>query len=263
MIKSRWWLLATLASLFLSVLPLHAVAKEKQQGFSIPNHVLSISKENTFPNASADQAVVEPSELTKELIDTLGQPVDNPELIKLLNETTIRTSPTAVGYRAMVYLGHWPLTYQSSETAVNWEYKKINVNEANNLGGDTERKLQYSQQEQATVKGALTSQITNAEEVRKMMLLRAKQKTNLPVANEAVFGRGTKTDNTYVIPTQKHGKLNAFAPAVNEKGEVTFGELYLELKGSKKALVVKNVTKQGIGGWIPIQDHVSFSLQLK
>lgn len=30
------------------------------------------------------------------------------------------------------------------------------------------------------------------------------------------------------------------------------------LKGSKKTLVVKNITSQGIGAWIPIQDHVSF-----
>nr|WP_323368649.1 YfkD family protein [Radiobacillus deserti] len=28
-------------------------------------------------------------------------------------------------------------------------------------------------------------------------------------------------------------------------------------------MVVKNVTKQGIGAWIPIQDHLSFSFNLK
>ncbi|MYL61695.1 hypothetical protein GLW20_29810, partial [Virgibacillus halodenitrificans] len=69
--------------------------------------------------------------------------------------------------------------------------------------------------------------------------------------------------NSYNVPVKKLGKLESFAPAVNEKGQVTFGEVYLELKGSKKALVIKNVTKQGIGAWIPIQDHVSFSYSLK
>lgn len=41
------------------------------------------------------------------------------------------------------------------------------------------------------------------------------------------------------------------------------GEVYIKLKGSNKTLVVKNVEKQGIGAWIPIQDYVSFSFQLK
>ena len=45
--------------------------------------------------------------------------------------------------------------------------------------------------------------------------------------------------------------------------QVTIGEVFIKLKGSNKKIVVKNVTKQGIGGWIPIQDHVSFSFQLK
>jgi hypothetical protein len=30
------------------------------------------------------------------------------------------------------------------------------------------------------------------------------------------------------------------------------------LKGSKKFIVIKNVTSQGIGAWIPVQDYVSF-----
>lgn len=58
------------------------------------------------------------------------------------------------------------------------------------------------------------------------------------------------------------GYLNGFAPAVNEKGNVTYGEVYLMLKGSKKSIVIKNVTSQGISAWIPIQDHVHSNLLL-
>ncbi|MBD4935389.1 hypothetical protein GUF79_04570, partial [Xanthomonas citri pv. citri] len=47
-----------------------------------------------------------------------------------------------------------------------------------------------------------------------------------------------------------------------EKGKVTYGEVYLVLKGNKRKLVVKNVTSQGIGAWIPVQDHVTFGFQL-
>lgn len=262
MLKKRKWI-GLILGLTLLMAPLNISAKEKGQDFRIPNHVLSISKENTYPNPTANQAVVEPSKLTKELMETIDLPVENPDLIKMLNETTLKPSPAAIGYRAMIYLGSWPLNYKSDATTINWQYKKINTNEMSNFEGDSEKKMHYTQVHQAEIKGALTNQIESASDVKTMMLLKAMQKTKLPLAETAVFGKGTKTENAYSIPVQKHGKLDAYAPAVNEKGEVTFGEVYLELKGSKKALVVKNVTKQGIGAWIPIQDHISFSLQLK
>lgn len=96
-----------------------------------------------------------------------------------------------------------------------------------------------------------------------MMLLATKEKTKLPLSYQTIIGKNTKKENSYNIPAEKFGVLNAFAPAVNEKGQVTFGEVYVQLKGSNKGLIIKNVTKQGIGGWIPIQDHVSFSFQIK
>lgn len=236
--------------------------KEKDE-YEIPNHVLTISKENTFPNATEDQEIIEPSELTKELIDELDMPIENPDLIKMLNETTLKPSPIAIGYRGMVYLGRWPLHYKSSETTINWEYQKINMNEINNVGGNQDQMLRYNQEEQKEIKGALTNKIANPIDVKTMMLLKAKDKTKLPLSYQAIIGKGTKKDNTYTIPVKKHGYLDAYAPAVNEKGQVTFGEVYIELKGSKKSIVVKNITKQGIGAWIPIQDHVSFSFKLK
>ena len=69
----------------------------KKNNYEIPSHVLTISKENTFPNPTADQEIIEPSELTKVLMDTVDIPIENPELIKLLNETTLKPSPIAIG----------------------------------------------------------------------------------------------------------------------------------------------------------------------
>lgn len=236
---------------------------KKNKDFEIPSHVLTISKENTFPNSTEDQEVVEPSELTKELIDGVDAPIENPNLIKLLNETTIKPSPIAIGYRGMVYLGRWALNYESLDTTINWEYHHINTNELNNLGGDQAQVLRYHQEKQKEIKGALTNKITDPEHIKAMMLLEAKEKTKLPLSYQTVIGKGTKKANAYNVPVKKYGYLETYAPAVNEKGEVTFGEVYVSLKGNKKSLVIKNITKQGIGGWIPIQDHISFSFQLK
>lgn len=264
--KRRYNLFGVLLIILALVFPMNSLAEEKEQvaqPYDVPNHVLTISKENTFPNSTEDQEVVEPSKLTKSLLDEIDIPVDNPDLIKMLNETTLKPSPISFGYRGMVYLGRWALNYESIETAINWEYQNINTNELNNIGGNKGVTLHYNQQEKREIKGALTNKIASPDDIKRMMLLKTKESTKLPLSFQTVIGQHTRKDNTYNIPVKKHGILQAHAPAVNEKGQVTFGEVYLELKGSKRALVIKNVTKQGIGAWIPIQDHVSFSFQLK
>lgn len=134
-------------------------AKKSKDPFEIPSHVLDISKENTYPNTTENQEVIEPSELTKELMEGTDIPIKNPDLIKMLNESTLDPSPVAIGYRGMIYLGRWPLNYESLETNINWEYQKINTNELNNLGGDANQVMNYVQQEQKEIKGALTNKI--------------------------------------------------------------------------------------------------------
>ncbi|WP_100012454.1 YfkD famly protein [Lentibacillus sediminis] len=265
MTKSKF-ALALLAFVFAFLFPSQAFSEEEKDTkgeYEVPSHVLNISKENTFPNSSEDQEVVEPSELTKELTEDLDTAIENPELIKMLNETDLNPSPIAIGYRGMIYLGRWPLNYQSSETNINWEYRQINTNELNNLGGDSNHEMSYSQEAEEEVTGALTSKIANPDQVKTMMLLTSKDKTELPLSYQTVIGKGTKKENSYNVPAKKQATLKAYAPAVSEKGEVTFGEVYIQLKGSGKSIVIKNVTKQGIGAWIPIQDHISFSFNLK
>lgn len=242
------------------------VAKEKkktEETFDLPKNVLSISKANTFPNTSEDFEVIEPSNMTKELLEEMHIPIDNPDLIKMLNESTIKPTPIAFGYRASVYLGRWALNYQSENTSVIWDYQSINENEINNIGGDIVQELRYVQQEEKETKGALTNKIDNPETIKNMMLQKAEKKTELPLSFTTVVGANTKLDNFYNVPKNKTGYLKAYTPAVNEKGKVTFGEVYIQLKGPGKTIEIKNVTKQGIGAWIPIQDHVSLSFQLK
>ncbi|WP_051023157.1 YfkD famly protein [Calidifontibacillus oryziterrae] len=230
----------------------------KSGNVKVPDSVLDISKENTYPNPTQDLPYLQPSDLTKELLETSDVPIENPDLIRILNESSINTTPTAIGYRATIYLGQWPLSYESTETNINWEYKPANTNKYDNRGGKTPYKFHYLQEQESVIKGGLTSRINNAEEVQKMMMLTAMKKTELPLAFDTVIGQGTKKEQVYNIAPKKLGYLYAYAPAVNEKGKVTFGEVYLELKGSKAKLKVKNVTQQGIGAWIPVQDHLSF-----
>ncbi|WP_458414702.1 YfkD family protein [Schinkia sp. CFF1] len=230
----------------------------KSVKIKVPDSVLDISKENTYPNPTQDLPYLQPSDLAKSLLDTTDVRIQNPDLIRILNESSIHTTPTAVGFRATIYLGQWPLSYESTETNINWEYKPANMNKFDNRGGKSPQKMHYQQEEETVIKGGLTSRINNAEEVQKMMMLTAMKKTELPLAFETVIGQGTKKDQVYNVSSKKLGYLYAFAPAVNEKGKVTFGEVYLEFKGSKARLNIKNVTQQGIGAWIPVQDHLSF-----
>lgn len=249
---------------FLSVIPFHTSVVAKEAGsFKVPNHVLSIAQENTFSNVTENEGIIEPSVLTKELIESQEIPIDNLEFIKMLNETSIKTSPVGVGYRGMIYMGRWALNYQSKDTKINWEYEKVNENTLSNGGGDVAKTMHYEQEQQKIITGALINKVTNPEQIKSMMILTAKQKTNLPLDFQAVFGKGTKKGHTYTIQPKKYGVLEAYGAALHEKGEATFGEVYIELKGSKKSIVIKNITKQNVAAWIPIQDYVSFSLKIQ
>src|SRR5699024_4433667 len=159
----------------------HAAEKKKQKEneYSVPKNVLSISKTNTFPNITEDVEIIEPSKETKSMVEETKPAIQNPDLISLLNETTIKPSPISFGYRASIYLGRWPLHYQSEETSVIWDYHNINKNELNNVEGAEVQEIQYIQEEEREVKGALTNKITDSEMVKKMVLETSKEKTKL------------------------------------------------------------------------------------
>ncbi|WP_077304392.1 YfkD famly protein [Terribacillus halophilus] len=260
-------ILIAIMALLMLTLPFSVSGKaenvQKKDPTEIPNHVLNISKENTYPNSNKDQIVLEPSELVKELTEESDIVIQNPELIRILNESSLKPSPLAIGYRGMIFMGHWPLEYTSEETNINWQYQKVNSNQVSNAGGESAKQMNYEQQEERYVKGGLTAEIENPKDIKLMMLQQAQKNTKLPLSFQTVIGKGTNKENEYGVPLNKAGILTAYAPAVNEKGTITFGEVYVELKGSKKQIVIKNITKQGIGAWIPIQDHLSFTFNVQ
>ena len=262
----KWYnfIFTVIFSLFLMITPAYADKNankpipQTQQQVKVPNSVMNIAKENTYPNATQDQPFLQPSDFTKQLLKSSNVKIDNPDLIRIFNESNINRSPFSIGLRATIYLGEWPLNYESTETSPNWEYQKINTNYFDNRGGTKIYQFHYVQETQKVIKGGLTAKIPKSEDVKKMMLIKAMENTNLPLSFDTIIGGGTKKDQIYNIPPKRLGYLYAYAPAVNEKGKVTYGEVYLVLKGTKRIINVKNVTSQGIGAWIPVQDHVSF-----
>ncbi len=230
---------------------------------TLPNNVISITKENTFPNPSDDATVVEPSDLARQLINEASETIENPELVKLLNESTIKTTPLTFGYEAEIFLGRWPLRYESESSSIIWDYKHVNTNELNNRGQEQGKKLMYRQEKEETVKGALMNQVEQPEMIKTLMLQKTKERAPFSLAFTTKVGANTKLNNVYNVGPKKVGVLQAYVPAVNEKGQIIFGDVYLHTKGSDIQLVIKNVTKQSIGAWIPIQDHISLTYTIK
>lgn len=223
----------------------------------LPEYVADISKENTYPNPSHDESELVPSGHTQSLLNSSKVAIDNPTLIKLLNESSLHPSKWSIAYSARIYLGEWPLNYASKETTVNWEYKRISDNAVDARGSTEGQKLSYIQENEAKVTGGLTASVPKKEEVNQLIMAKAMKKTHLPISFSTVVGRGTKIDRPYQVDPKHIGHLYGYVPAVNEKGKITYGEVFLVLKGGKACLEVKNVIEQGIGAWMPIQDHVS------
>lgn len=235
-------------------------AKEKDKHankVNIPDYVMDISKENTYPNPTQDLPQLQPSAMAQELLESTDTTIENPTLIHMLNESHINTSIATLGFNAKIFLGKWPLSYHSQATNTNWQYRQVNQNKKDNRGDQEPKKIYYQQKKEKKVSGGLTADITKGDEVKKMMIMRAADKTGLPLAFQTVIGQGTKKERVYKVPPKKIATLNGYVPAVNEKGKVTYGEVYLTLTGNKMQLDIKNITYQGIGAWIPIQDHLS------
>ncbi|MGD6840846.1 YfkD family protein, partial [Bacillus thuringiensis] len=102
-------------------------------------------------------------------------------------------------------------------------YQKVNTNYFDNRGGKSNYQIHYVQEAQKVVKGGLTAKVPHADDVEKMMLIKAMDKSKLPLAFQTIVGAGTKKDQVYNISPKRLGYLYAYAPAINEKGKVTYG----------------------------------------
>src|SRR5690625_467997 len=253
----------TITLVFVSF-PLFEVSAEKEKEkekdkLNLPKNVLSIMKTNTFPNPSEEMTVVEPSPFTKQLLEELDRPIENPEIVKLLNESLVKTTPFTLGYHAEIFLGRWPLYYDSQNSSVIWDYQLINENELNNRNSNEVAEIRYLQQKDYEVKGALMNKVEHPEMIKRLMLQKTKSKSSLPLSFSTKVGKNTKLTNFYNVPAKKKGILKVYVPAINEKGKIIYGDVFLQSKGTSVSLEIKNITKHGVGAWIPIQDHVFFS----
>lgn len=151
---------------FILLFPNSSFAKTTVE-VKMPSSVLNISKDNTFPNDAQDLPRLQPSKFAQELLKTANIKIENPDLIRMFNETTISNAPLAVGYRAKIYLGQWALNYESIDTSINWEYKQVNRNVYDNRGGDRLYPLRYKQETQKTIEGDLTADMKDTTDVKK------------------------------------------------------------------------------------------------
>ncbi|MFT8392108.1 MAG: YfkD family protein [Sporolactobacillus sp.] len=241
---------------FLFVNGFAAQAQSHVKATKTPSSVVDLSKENTYPNPQHNASELVPGSKTKALLKTAKVSIENPKLIKLLNESDIRPSKWSIGYHATIALGEWPLNYASKETAVIWEFKKINDNAADARGSQSGQKISYVQKTQAKVSGGLTAKVPHANEVTQMIMNKAMRATDMPIAFTTIVGGGTKIDRPYSVQPKQIGHLYAFVPAVSEKGTITFGEVFLILSGGQAKLVVQNRIQQGIGALMPVQERV-------
>lgn len=228
----------------------------------IPDTVKNISRQNTYPNADTIPERVQPSQSTQDLLKTTDFIIENPNLIRMLNESTIKNSFLSIGTRSTIYLGNWALNYQSKETIPNWEFTSANTNHFDNRKGNQVVEISYRQNQQFSANGGLTTPTANEEDVKKLMILKAQEKSGLNLSFQTTIGKETTSNTIMKIPIHKVGYLQAYVPAINEKGTVIYGEVYIQLKGGKSKLLIKNVTNTGVSAWIPIQDYLSFKYNL-
>ncbi len=174
----------------------YTLAKEqsKKETIELPSSIINIEKENTNPNQDEEFPHLKPSEFTKELLESSNEPIENPYLIKILNESSINKSPFALGMRATIFMGTFPLNYQSEQSTPNWQYQKVNTNTYDNSSGKVNQQMSYAQQIQKRIKGGLTSKVEQAEDVQNMILLKTRKKTKLPLSLETMVGAGTKLE---------------------------------------------------------------------
>ncbi|PEF77352.1 YfkD family protein, partial [Bacillus toyonensis] len=66
-----------------------------------------------------------------------------------------------------------------------------------NRGGDRLYPLRYKQETQKTVEGDLTADMKDAADVKKMMLLKALEKVQLPLSFKTTIGYGTGHERVY------------------------------------------------------------------
>lgn len=252
-----------LCLLFIPIIAEAKDEKKNQDALTLPKNIISITKTNTYTNKGEESTVVEPNDFTKQLLEEITLPIDNHSIISLLNESTVKTTPFSFGYDANIYLGRWPLHYTSESSSVIWDYEHINTNELNNWGNNKTGELSYVQENDYVVKGALTNKIEDSEVIKDLILQKIKGELDLPLSFSTKVGANSKLKEVYHVGAEKIGTLDAYVPAIHEKGYVVYGDLFLQSKGANIQLQIKNVTKHSIGAWIPIVDHIALTYTVK
>ena len=245
-------------------MPLSVVSSEaKETKTQIPDYVINISKDNTYHSPVEKNKNRKANEMTKGILEKSGVETDNPFFIQLLNKSQMKNAPFAIGYQAKIYLGEWPIRYESKDTNLNWYYQKVNTNYLDNREGIRTARMSYYQEVQKDVKGGITTYVNKVEDVQEMMLLCAEKKTGLPLSFDTIIGGATRGAGVYHVPAKCLGYLTAYVPAVHEEGMVTYAKVYLQLKGNQRRIVLEDEETKKVSAWIPVENHIAFGFDYR
>lgn len=246
--------LVCLLSMPLSVLS----NQEKEAKIEIPDYVVHIAKDNTYKIPIEKNKKIKANEMTKGIMENSRVEIHNPFLIQLLNESKMKNAPFAIGYEAKIYLGEWPIRYESKDTNVNWYYQKVNVNYLDNREGTKTARMSYDQEVQKAVKGGITTYVQKVEDVQQMMCLYAEEKTDLPLSFDTTIGGGTRGNGIYHVPAKCLGYLTTYVPAIHEEGKITYAKVYLQFNGNQRRLILEDEKTKKVSAWIPVENYIAF-----
>ena len=255
----RFWICIFCSFSFLGM-PQEVFSKEKIQ---VPDYVVDISKDNTYNLKKIASKEVKPNEMTKHILEKSRVEIENPFLIQMLNKNRMKNAPFAIGYRAEIYLGEWPIAYHSQNTNVNWYYQKVNINYMDNQSEQKVVCMSYEQEANKEVRGGVTTQLQRMEDVQRMIEVQARKKTGLPLSFYTVVGAGTKGRGLYHVPAKHLGYLTAYVPAIHEEGEVTYAKVYLQPNGNQRRVCLRAINQKKVNAWIPIENHIAFGFDYR
>lgn len=172
--------------------------------------------------------------------------VSNRELIHLLNESDFSVRRFSFRTDALVYLGRWVLHYEPEKLSLVRDFSELGVVFA------PEGKLDYVVPSRHMVQGALKRKHLMADGVKQVIRDEVQRVTELPADFTVAFKQNVSVDASVA----DEGEYSMFVPAVLTEGYVVYADVYLEMKGKERKLLLKNKLKEKAGAWLPVGNRL-------
>lgn len=180
------------------------------------------------------------------LLEGVDDAITNRELIHLLNESDFSAKRFSFRTDAVVFLGRWVLHYEPEKMSVVRMYDELDVIEV--AGGNVDYRLM----ERKVVQGALQKKHILPDSVKQVVRDEIQEVTKMPADFTATFPQALLVKE----PVADEGMYSMSVPAILTEGHVVYADVYLEMKGKERRLVLKNRLKEPTGAWLPVENHL-------